>query len=501
MERSSSTDRRRALLYPDFKELYIRLKRKRIHPHHQYKRDFDRWRNSTSVSTFETPGGECLVIWCDQRNLSQYHATNGFDRCLEGLEKRLKEYGIDTKLKPHLDTTKYKRTPANAGTSWTNGTYLLTNSYISVYSRPGCATTLPADTCRPVPDEVAHAEVEVILEHKHGKEYTSPPLMSSSTGTWRISRPAEGIGLACWRVKFAWINCGRLRLHCVDMENTSRSLLLHNRKRCLEQILTKCEQLRFHKECAGCTHALSVMSAMPMPAFERAMRRHRLPCCIAKVKETKWKIVKTFLTIHIYIPLDHLHGMPTFWNGHWWTKLIRAVSFRSLPTSRLTPTCTLNWRHAYTHRTQRGGTARRFSPTKQWLDWAEQLQDMGRLFILHRRWNRCSIHASKELYAAARNGIHPDSQYERAPHRQRNGTHLADPQAAADKRHPVWRQQRNLRTLFCATIRKDTPWCMEALNGWKGRHWCETERGIVWKNEKITTRSSVWPSIWTFRQK
>ena len=35
---------------------------------------------------------------------------------------------------------------------------MLTNSYISVYSRPGCATTLPLDTCRPVPDEVAHAE-------------------------------------------------------------------------------------------------------------------------------------------------------------------------------------------------------------------------------------------------------------------------------------------------------------------------------------------------------
>jgi Predicted Fe-S oxidoreductases len=30
------------LLYPDFKELYIRLKEKGIHPHHQYKRDFDR---------------------------------------------------------------------------------------------------------------------------------------------------------------------------------------------------------------------------------------------------------------------------------------------------------------------------------------------------------------------------------------------------------------------------------------------------------------------------
>lgn len=49
---------------------------------------------------------------------------------------------------------------------------MLTNSYISVYSRPGCATTLPLDTCRPVPDEVAHAEVEA-LEHKYGKEYTS----------------------------------------------------------------------------------------------------------------------------------------------------------------------------------------------------------------------------------------------------------------------------------------------------------------------------------------
>ena len=60
---------------------------------------------------------------------------------------------------------------------------MLTNSYISVYSRPGCATTLPLDTCRPVPDEVhmprlRHWNINMARNTHH------TPLMSSSN--WNV---------------------------------------------------------------------------------------------------------------------------------------------------------------------------------------------------------------------------------------------------------------------------------------------------------------------------
>ena len=131
---------------------------------------------------------------------------------------------------------------------------ILTNSYISVYSRPGCATTLPLDTCRPVPDEVAHAEVEA-LEHKYGKEYTSYAthvLQQLERGESPV--PAEGIGLACRAGKSsAWINWQGVMTPCVDMETPAVSLLSTTVSDAWKQIVTKCEQLPFHKECAGCT--------------------------------------------------------------------------------------------------------------------------------------------------------------------------------------------------------------------------------------------------------
>ena len=153
------------LLYPDFKELYIRLKEKgfilTINTNatlidDETVRLFQRLKpRRVNVSLYGVTNGTYLNL-C--------HATNGFDRCLEGL-KRLKEYGIDTKLNLTLTRQNIKehRQMLELADEW--DLPMLTNSYISVYSRPGCATTLPLDTCRPVPDEVAHAEVEA-LEHK-----------------------------------------------------------------------------------------------------------------------------------------------------------------------------------------------------------------------------------------------------------------------------------------------------------------------------------------------
>ena len=204
------------LLYPDFKELYIRLKEKgfilTINTNatlidDETVRLFQRLKpRRVNVSLYGVTNGTYLNL-C--------HATNGFDRCLEGL-KRLKEYGIDTKLNLTLTRQNIKehRQMLELADEW--DLPMLTNSYISVYSRPGCATTLPLDTCRPVPDEVAHAEVEA-LEHKYGKEYTSYAthvLQQLERGESPV--PAEGIGLACRAGKSsAWINWQGVMTPCV----------------------------------------------------------------------------------------------------------------------------------------------------------------------------------------------------------------------------------------------------------------------------------------------
>lgn len=242
------------LLYPDFKELYIRLKEKgfilTINTNatlidDETVRLFQRLKpRRVNVSLYGVTNGTYLNL-C--------HATNGFDRCLEGL-KRLKEYGIDTKLNLTLTRQNIKehRQMLELADEW--DLPMLTNSYISVYSRPECATTLPLDTCRPVPDEVAHAEVEA-LEHKYGKEYTSYAthvLQQLERGESPV--PAEGIGLACRAGKSsAWINWQGVMTPCVDMETPAVSLLSTTVSDAWKQIVTKCEQLPFHKECAGCT--------------------------------------------------------------------------------------------------------------------------------------------------------------------------------------------------------------------------------------------------------
>ena len=107
----------------------------------------------------------------------------------------------------------------------------------------------------------------------------------------------------------------------------------------------------------------------------------------------------------------------------------------------------------HTHRTQRGGTARRVYRQQQWLDWAEQLQDMGTLFILltggepmlYPRFKGCTpwLREMGFILTLNTNGTH----------RQRNGTHLQTHKPRRINVTPVWRQQRNLRTLVPQSAR------------------------------------------------
>lgn len=151
--------------------------------------------------------------------------------------------------------------------------------------------------------------------------------------------------------------------------------------------------------------------------------------------------------------MDHLHDANLLERA-----LVDKANQSRVPITtnfELTPTCTLNCDMCFI-RTERSVVERHggLSPLQQWLDWAEQLQDMGTLFILLTGGEPMLYPHFKELYTRLRemgfiltlntNGTLIDNE---------NGTHLADPQAAADKRHPVWRQQRNLRTLVPQSAR------------------------------------------------
>ena len=103
--------------------------------------------------------------------------------------------------------------------------------------------------------QIANTTTDKALEHKYGKEYTSYAthvLQQLERGESPV--PAEGIGLACRAGKSsAWINWQGVMTPCVDMETPAVSLLSTTVSDAWKQIVTKCEQLPFHKECAGCT--------------------------------------------------------------------------------------------------------------------------------------------------------------------------------------------------------------------------------------------------------
>ena len=81
------------LLYPDFKELYIRLKEKGF------------------ILTINT---NATLI--DDETVRLFQRLKRF-RPLPGRTETIKRIWHRYQTEPHLDTTKYKRTPANAGTS------------------------------------------------------------------------------------------------------------------------------------------------------------------------------------------------------------------------------------------------------------------------------------------------------------------------------------------------------------------------------------------------
>ena len=79
------------LLYPDFKELYIRLKEKGFILTINTNATLIDDETVRLFQRLKTPEGECLVIWCDQRNLSQSVPRDKRFRPLPGRTETIKE--------------------------------------------------------------------------------------------------------------------------------------------------------------------------------------------------------------------------------------------------------------------------------------------------------------------------------------------------------------------------------------------------------------------------
>lgn len=241
------------LLYPDFKELYCRLKEK----------GFILTINTNATLIDDETARLFRVSKPRRVNVSLYgasnetyqslcHAAHGFDRCMEGL-KRLKENDIDTKL--NLTLTRHNvrehRQMLDIADEW--GMPALTNGYISVYARPECVTTMPLEAVRPEPHKVAQAEIEA-LKHKYGKEYAAYAANALRQLEQKESSVPNGIGLTCHAGKSAlWINWRGTMTPCVDMEAPAVSLLSATVGEAWQQIVAECGQLASHGECAGCT--------------------------------------------------------------------------------------------------------------------------------------------------------------------------------------------------------------------------------------------------------
>lgn len=99
--------------------------------------------------------------------------------------------------------------------------------------------------------------------------------------------------------------------------------------------------------------------------------------------------------------MDHLHDANLLERA-----LVDKANQSRVPITtnfELTPTCTLNCDMCFI-RTERSVVERHggLSPLQQWLDWAEQLQDMGTLFILLTGGEPMLYPHFKELYTRLR---------------------------------------------------------------------------------------------------
>lgn len=240
------------LLYPHFRELYIRLK----------KMGFVLTINTNATLVTEETARLFKEYPPRRLNVTLYgaspetyrsvcHSSTGFDRCMAGL-KLLKQYGIATKLTLTLIGKNRHDYPRMLQIARELEMPVTLNAYTSLYTRPHVDAHTLLST-RMSPEEAARIEMEH-LKYTKAETYESYRKEMVEFLKLPLTSVPHGLPLTCRAGKSScWINWQGVMTPCVDMDEPSARLSDMSVADAWRSIVARCKELPLHPECKGCT--------------------------------------------------------------------------------------------------------------------------------------------------------------------------------------------------------------------------------------------------------
>ena len=238
--------------YPYFKELYLRLRQMGFII--TINTNATLLTNEIAQLFYEHKPRRVNVTLYGSSNETYWqlcHVKQGYDRCMEGLE-RLKQYGIDARLNLTVLKKNQADYPELVATADRLGLSSLDNCYMSVFCRTNCSTQLDIPSLRMSPEDVAAVELSH-KRHVKGKDFKQYLLDTEKLIQTGESLVPYGIGLTCRAGKSScWINWQGMMTPCVDMEEPGISLREYAVGEAWAYLVDQCNVLPYHQECSGC---------------------------------------------------------------------------------------------------------------------------------------------------------------------------------------------------------------------------------------------------------
>lgn len=240
------------LLYPQFNELYLALR----------EMGFIITINTNATLITEEVAELFSRVKPRRLNVSLYggcnetykdlcHISNGYDRCIQGLQL-LKKYHIDTKLNLTIIRKNRKDYEAVIRMAEELDIPAFINCYTSLFCAPTCTSQLNIPEIRLTPEEVATLEIEH-LKYKYKANYHERIKEMNAELIGTESAVPDGVTLSCRAGKSScWINWQGMLSPCVDMATPSVSLAEHSVSEAWQSIVKQCASLPAHTECSGC---------------------------------------------------------------------------------------------------------------------------------------------------------------------------------------------------------------------------------------------------------
>ena len=224
------------LLYPEFADLYVRLKQMGF-----------------VVTVNNKPRRVNVTLYGSSNETYRElcHVSEGFDRCMHGL-RLLKQGGIDTKINFTLLKKNYADYPRLLEIAHELDMPVSVSSYLSVFRSKTCTSQLDIPQIRLDARRVAEADIEY-LKFKKGAEYSAYVREMGGFLQCNIPTASEGQGLTCRAGKSScWINWQGIMTPCVDMDSPAASLTGMSVAEAWKIMTEERGKLPLHTECAGC---------------------------------------------------------------------------------------------------------------------------------------------------------------------------------------------------------------------------------------------------------